>query len=203
MKWWCLPYHADTSTYHRPQHPPLLKSTYIQIHVCIYYSISLYISFFLPPPPPPQPDNSTAQYVLRMMISQHKFYVSELEDTPGLSWMRDGSASFFAVLALNCKCIKIPAIYVVVWQVSIVTQPCQLPSGNLIFEPSQIIPKCSATANKQFYATYTYSMSIINVLTHHCSASARSRSAHDLRSTSKKYVNHLFFFFFFFFFLPL
>ena len=23
MKWWCLPYHADTLTYHRPQHPPV------------------------------------------------------------------------------------------------------------------------------------------------------------------------------------
>jgi protein tyrosine phosphatase len=37
------------------------------------------------------PDNSTAQYVLRMMINQHKFYVSELEGTPGISWMRDGA----------------------------------------------------------------------------------------------------------------
>ena len=36
-----------------------------------------------------QPDNSTAQYVLRMMISQHKFYRSELEGTPGITWMRD------------------------------------------------------------------------------------------------------------------
>ena len=37
-----------------------------------------------------QPDNSTAQYVLRMMISQHKFYVSELEGTPGITWMKNG-----------------------------------------------------------------------------------------------------------------
>ena len=37
-----------------------------------------------------QPDNSIAQYVLRMMINQHKFYVSELEGTPGISWMKDG-----------------------------------------------------------------------------------------------------------------
>ena len=34
-----------------------------------------------------QPDNTTAQYVLRMMISQHKFYRSELETTPGLTWL--------------------------------------------------------------------------------------------------------------------
>ena len=37
-----------------------------------------------------QPDNNTAQYVLKMMISQHKFYRTELEDTPGLSWLASG-----------------------------------------------------------------------------------------------------------------
>ena len=37
-----------------------------------------------------QPDNNTAQYVLKMMISQHKFYRAELEDTPGLSWLASG-----------------------------------------------------------------------------------------------------------------
>lgn len=36
---------------------------------------------------PSQPDHNTAQYVLRMMINQHEFYRSELEGTPGISWL--------------------------------------------------------------------------------------------------------------------
>ena len=50
------------------------------IQSCILYLTYLHV----------QPDNNTAQYVLKMMISQHKFYRAELEDTPGLSWLASG-----------------------------------------------------------------------------------------------------------------
>ena len=61
----------------------LLRSVYMYISLVSSHSFSL-------PPSLSQPDNSTAQYVLRMMIGQHKFYRSELEGTPGISWMKDG-----------------------------------------------------------------------------------------------------------------
>ena len=37
-----------------------------------------------------QTDHHTAQYVLRMMINQHKFYQSEVEAMPGFSWQTTG-----------------------------------------------------------------------------------------------------------------
>ncbi len=39
-----------------------------------------------------QSDTKTAQYVLKMMINQHQFYRTELEETPGLSWLTSGEA---------------------------------------------------------------------------------------------------------------